>query len=33
MNLISDDLVEQDKIGIANFYWALPSKAISTVII
>jgi len=26
-SLLSDDLVETDKIGAANFYWSLPSKA------
>ena len=25
--LVADSLVESDKIGSANFYWSLPSKA------
>jgi hypothetical protein len=26
-SLVDDNLVDFDKIGSANFYWALPSKA------
>lgn len=26
-SLVDDNLVESDKIGIGNFFWALPSKA------
>ncbi len=26
-----DNLVEMDKIGSANFYWSLPSKAANTI--
>ena len=26
-SLVNDSLVETDKIGIANFFWALPSRA------
>ncbi len=25
-SLVSDNLVESDKIGSSNFYWSLPSK-------
>ena len=32
ITLISDDLVDQDKMGAGNFFWALPSKALSSVI-
>jgi hypothetical protein len=30
-SLISDNLVESDKIGAGNFYWSLPSKAYQNV--
>ena len=33
MDLISDNLVDSDKIGAANFYWSLPSKTYQTLII
>lgn len=29
--LMSDNLVEGDKIGAGNFYWSLPSKAYQNV--
>lgn len=32
MDLISDNLVDSDKIGAANFYWSLPSKTYQTLI-
>lgn len=29
--LIDDNLVDQDKIGASNIYWAFPSKALVVV--
>eukprot|EP00743_Colponemidia_sp_Colp-15_P008891 GILK01009701.1.p1 GENE.GILK01009701.1~~GILK01009701.1.p1 ORF type:complete len:210 (+),score=61.54 GILK01009701.1:45-674(+) len=29
-SLVDDNLVQQDKIGSANFFWALPSTAVQT---
>ena len=33
MSLVSDDLVESDKIGSSTYFWSFPSKTINTVII
>ena len=29
LSLVDDNLVDHDKIGIGNYYWALPSKLVA----